>query len=84
MTKITILSFLFFMVSGLRGLDVVALGIPTVEELVQEYCRLRNLPEIDNWDFYLAYSFFRMASILQGVYKRAVSGVDAGLISLGY
>ncbi|KAK3799257.1 hypothetical protein RRG08_054383 [Elysia crispata] len=60
--------------AGLRGLDVVALGIPTVEELVQEYCHLRNLPEIDNWDFYLAYSFFRMASILQGVYKRAMSG----------
>ncbi|RUS85487.1 hypothetical protein EGW08_006763 [Elysia chlorotica] len=60
--------------TGLRGLDVKAMGIPTVEELVQEYCRLRNLPGIDNWDFYLAYSFFRMASILQGVYMRAVSG----------
>lgn len=59
---------------GLMGVDVNELGIPSVEELVQEYCRLRNLPEIVNWDFYLAYNFFRLTSILQGVYKRAVSG----------
>ncbi|GFN95514.1 acyl-CoA dehydrogenase family member 10 [Plakobranchus ocellatus] len=60
--------------AGLKGQDLAALGIPTPEELVQEYCRLSNLPGIDNWDFYLAYCFFRTAAILQGVYKRAVSG----------
>jgi aminoglycoside phosphotransferase (APT) family kinase protein len=29
---------------------------------------------IDNWTFYLAFSFFRLAAILQGVYKRALDG----------
>ena len=29
---------------------------------------------IDNWTFYLAFSFFRLAAICQGVYKRALDG----------
>ncbi|MEC9343923.1 MAG: phosphotransferase family protein, partial [Pseudomonadota bacterium] len=29
---------------------------------------------IDNWHVYLAFSFFRLAAILQGVYKRYVDG----------
>ena len=29
---------------------------------------------IDNWDFYVAFNFFRFAAILQGVYKRAITG----------
>ena len=30
--------------------------------------------KIDNWTFYLAFSFFRLAAILQGVVKRAHDG----------
>ena len=56
------------------GVDVKALGIPTEMEIVQEYCRRMNIPMIENWDFYLAFNFFRFAAILQGVYKRAVTG----------
>ncbi|XP_059139212.1 acyl-CoA dehydrogenase family member 10-like isoform X4 [Physella acuta] len=59
---------------GLKGADVQSLGIPTVDEILAEYCKLNNLPSIDNWDFYMAYVFFRIAAILQGVYKRAISG----------
>jgi len=29
---------------------------------------------IPNWNFYLAFAFFRIAAILQGVYKRALMG----------
>jgi len=29
---------------------------------------------IDNWPFYLAFSFFRLAAIIQGIAKRAVDG----------
>ena len=38
------------------------------------YCRRRGLPAIGNWTFFLAFSFFRLAAICQGVYKRALDG----------
>ncbi|WOJ95980.1 phosphotransferase [Congregibacter brevis] len=50
------------------------LGLPSEAELVQLYCDLRGLPSIDNWHFYSAFSHFRLASISQGVYKRALDG----------
>ena len=60
--------------SGLRGVDRVALNIPTEEEYVAKYCERMGLEKIDNWSFYLAFSFFRLAAIAQGVAKRAQSG----------
>ncbi|MFC5430597.1 phosphotransferase [Paraburkholderia denitrificans] len=61
-------------IAGLRGLDRSALGIPEEEEMVARYCALRSLPGIENWNFYLAFSFFRLASIAQGVKARALHG----------
>ncbi|NNM01002.1 MAG: phosphotransferase family protein [Gammaproteobacteria bacterium] len=61
-------------VRGLGNKDRAALGVPEEAQIVEQYCRLRNIPAIDNWPFYLAFSFFRMASICQGVYKRALDG----------
>ncbi|XP_064612305.1 acyl-CoA dehydrogenase family member 10-like [Liolophura sinensis] len=49
-------------------------GLPKVEEFVAEYCRRMNISTLDNWDFYVAFVLFRLAAILQGVYKRAISG----------
>ncbi len=60
--------------SGLGGLDRESLGIPTEEEYVAHYCQRMGLEEIPGWHFYLAFSFFRFASILQGVKKRAIDG----------
>ncbi|MEZ5871990.1 MAG: phosphotransferase family protein [Nitratireductor sp.] len=59
---------------GLGGIDRKAIGIPTEEEYVAAYCARRGISEIDNWPVYLAFSFFRLAAILQGVYKRSVDG----------
>lgn len=59
---------------GLGGVDRSAAGIPTEDEYVAAYCRRRRLAGIDNWTFYLAFSFFRLGAILQGVYKRALDG----------
>jgi aminoglycoside phosphotransferase (APT) family kinase protein len=59
---------------GLGGVDRRALGIPTEDEYVALYCRRRGIAGIDNWMFYLAFSFFRLAAICQGVYKRALDG----------
>jgi aminoglycoside phosphotransferase (APT) family kinase protein len=60
--------------TGLTGLDRSALGIPTEEEYVAMYCERMGLSGIDNWTFYLAFSFFRLAAIAQGVAKRAADG----------
>lgn len=59
---------------GLGGVDRKAIGLPTEEDYVAAYCRRRGLDGIDNWHFYLAFSFFRLAAILQGVYKRSLDG----------
>lgn len=59
---------------GLGGVDRKAAGIPTEEDYVALYCRRRGIGGIDNWVFYLAFSFFRLAAICQGVYKRALDG----------
>lgn len=60
--------------SGLQGLDTDGLGIPTEEEYVAKYCERMGIDKIDNWNFYLAFSFFRLAAIAQGVAKRAADG----------
>ena len=59
---------------GLEGVDRKALGLPTDEEFVAKYCERRGLDGIDDFGFYLAFCFFRMAGIIQGVYKRALDG----------
>lgn len=59
---------------GLGGIDREALGIPSEAAYVERYCERRGLAGIDNWNFYLAFSFFRLAAICQGVYKRALDG----------
>jgi len=49
-------------------------GVPTPEEFVAEYCRHAGRDGIPHWNFYLAFSMFRLASISQGVYKRGLDG----------
>jgi aminoglycoside phosphotransferase (APT) family kinase protein len=60
--------------SGLGGVDREALGIPTEEQYVKEYCQRMGLANIEHWNFYLVFSFFRFAAILQGVKSRALAG----------
>jgi aminoglycoside phosphotransferase (APT) family kinase protein len=59
---------------GLGGIDRDAVGIPSERDYVAQYCERRNVAGIDNWTFHLAFSFFRLAAICQGVYKRALDG----------
>jgi aminoglycoside phosphotransferase (APT) family kinase protein len=60
--------------SGLAGVDRRKLGIPSEAEYVARYCRRMNIDRIGNWSFCLAFSFFRLAAIVQGIAKRAVLG----------
>jgi aminoglycoside phosphotransferase (APT) family kinase protein len=59
---------------GLGGVDRAAAGLPSEEAYVAAYCRRRGISAIDNWTFFLAFSFFRLAAICQGVYRRALDG----------
>jgi aminoglycoside phosphotransferase (APT) family kinase protein len=49
-------------------------GIPAETEYVAAYCRRVGRDYIADWNFYLVLSLFRLASISQGVYKRALDG----------
>ena len=60
--------------ASLDGQSSSESGIPTEEEFLAEYCRLTGRDGIPNWNFYLAFSFFRLSSICQGVYKRGIMG----------
>jgi|TARA_B110000967_G_scaffold11820_1_gene11581 aminoglycoside phosphotransferase (APT) family kinase protein len=62
------------MVGGLGAIDWASQGIPSEDEIVARYCGLMNIDKIENWDFCMAFSFFRLAAICQGVAKRAVDG----------
>ena len=59
---------------GLAGVDRDALGIPSDEAFVASYCERTGIPGIPAFGFYLAFAFFRMGAILQGVKKRALDG----------
>jgi aminoglycoside phosphotransferase (APT) family kinase protein len=61
-------------VKGLAGVDRAALGIPTDEQYIARYCERTGRDSIENWPFYLAFSLFRLAAILQGIRKRAQIG----------
>ncbi len=59
---------------GLRGLDLAALGIPTEDELVGMYCHRAGRESVPDLTFFIALSFFRFASIAQGVFARSLQG----------
>lgn len=67
---------------GLLGEDLEALGIPTEQETIKRYCDQSGRDSIDDWHVYLAFSLFRLAAILQGVYKRALDGNAANANAL--
>ena len=63
---------------GMGGLDLAALGIPSEDAYIAQYCQRTGLatPEAlrADWNFYMAYNMFRMAAILQGIAKRVEAG----------
>jgi aminoglycoside phosphotransferase (APT) family kinase protein len=69
---------------GYGGLDLEALGIPSEEDYVAAYCRRTGRNEIPNWSFFLAFSIFRVAAIVQGVYKRGLDGIASSAKAESY
>ena len=60
--------------AGLAGLDLPALGIPSLEETVQRYSERSGVPVAAELDWYFAYNLFRLAGIVQGIKKRVIDG----------
>ncbi len=62
---------------GLAGIDFAAACIPDEAEYVAAYCRRTGRERVASWEFYMVYSLFRIAAILQGIAKRAIEGTAA-------
>lgn len=61
-------------INGMAGVDRTPLGIPSDEDYIKRYCERTGRGDIEHWNFYVVFCFFRLAAILQGVKKRALDG----------
>jgi aminoglycoside phosphotransferase (APT) family kinase protein len=69
---------------GIAGLDRQGIGIPTEQEYLDAYCRRTGRSGIDNWDFFIIFNLFRLASILQGIMVRAIKGNASNALATEY
>jgi len=60
--------------AGLGGLDLAALGIPAIGEIVARYSERSGVAVADKLDWYFAYNLFRLTGIVQGIKKRVIDG----------
>lgn len=59
---------------GLMGVDLEALGVPSMQDAVERYSERTGRDGVPDLEFCLAYNMFRLCSIAQGVYARALQG----------
>jgi aminoglycoside phosphotransferase (APT) family kinase protein len=64
-------------VAGLAGADIAALGIPSEADYIAAYCQRTGRSNLPDYDFYLAFNFFRLAAIFHGIKGRAIRGTAA-------
>jgi len=60
-------------VPGLAG-RALPQGLPSEEDYIAGYCAAAGLDSVPDYQFYLAFSFFRFAAIAQGIYARWQNG----------
>jgi len=60
--------------SGLAGLDLDALGIPSEEDYVAAYCRRTGRDHLPDKDYLIVFCLFRLAAILHGIKGRLARG----------
>ncbi|MFC1876832.1 phosphotransferase [Thermodesulfobacteriota bacterium] len=59
---------------GFADVDFEATGIPTQDAYIAVYCERTHRSNIPKWSFFMAFSMFRLAAIVQGVYRRGLDG----------
>ena len=61
---------------GIHGINLKKENIPEVEEVISEYCKVRNIKLFDP-TFYIVLSMFRSIAILEGVFARYINGNES-------
>jgi aminoglycoside phosphotransferase (APT) family kinase protein len=64
-------------VAGLAGSDLERLNIPSEQTYIDDYCRSVGRVSMPDYDFYLVFSFFRLAAIFHGIRGRIARGTAA-------
>jgi aminoglycoside phosphotransferase (APT) family kinase protein len=64
--------------AGLGGLDLDALGIPSLSQITERYLNNSSQSRATSLEWYFAYNAFRIAAILQGIKQRLLSGNASG------
>lgn len=59
-------------------------GLPNEDEFIGRYCALTNRGGIPDWTFYKVFQLFRLAAIVQGVYKRGLDGISSSAKAVTY
>jgi aminoglycoside phosphotransferase (APT) family kinase protein len=65
-------------ITGVAGLDIAILGVPSCDALVRDYCHAlhRSYDTVHAWwGFYMTLLCFKNAVIVQGVAQRSLAGV---------
>jgi aminoglycoside phosphotransferase (APT) family kinase protein len=73
-------------VSGFMGMHhevIMHEGLPNEDEFVAIYCEMTGRSGIPEWTFYKVFQLFRLAAIVQGVYKRGLDGIASSTRALG-
>ena len=69
---------------GIADIDFAGMDIPTMEEVQAVYAEESGRPALPDLEFCMAYNMFRMAGIVQGVYRRALDGNASSEQAKGY
>ena len=62
------------MFTGLNGLELAQLGIPTEEEYVEAYCRRTGRSGLPHLNYLMTFVMFRLAAICHGIRGRLARG----------
>ena len=70
--------------SGVLGADLSGTHIPDDREFVSRYCAHAGRPVPPALDVFVVFSMFRLASIVAGVWRRALDGNASDPRAIGY
>jgi aminoglycoside phosphotransferase (APT) family kinase protein len=62
------------MFTGLNGLDLAELGIPSEQQYVEAYCRRTGRNDLPHLDYLIVFVIFRLAAICHGIRGRLARG----------
>jgi Predicted aminoglycoside phosphotransferase len=60
--------------AGYRGVDLASLGLMSEAAALDLYCARTGRDGIADWRFFMGFSLFRSAAIVEGVYARSLAG----------